>query len=254
MWLAIAHKFELLMCKANIDLNKVKRYLFKYPWLKNYHEIAPLHRLFDNKDSNIHVIEYLLIEGFDPNYLDSSCTPLHVAIKNGKQNIVKIKCLLDYGADVNAKDQFGNTPIFYATHKWQINVLLQHGAKHDVVNKSGENAALFLCKTAGANLGMHFVIETKCCDKKILDSIMFLVDDPNHHAILTRFGANPNVKCINGYYPVIQAILKNNLVALTTLLECGADANAVCSANYYEKEGVNALMLARNNGEMIKIL
>lgn len=39
-------------------------------------------------------------------------TPLHVAVFRGHENIVQL--LLRYGADINARDAFGDVPLYYA--------------------------------------------------------------------------------------------------------------------------------------------
>ena len=57
------------------------------------------------------------------NAKDEDCkTPLHYAAENGDAEIVKI--LLKYGADVNAKNEHGFTPLDVATGaevRWILN-------------------------------------------------------------------------------------------------------------------------------------
>lgn len=62
-------------------------------------------------------------EGVDPNIRDSyQRLPLHFAALNGDENLVK--CLLANGADVNAKEVFGRTPIFYSIFGGQYSTAL----------------------------------------------------------------------------------------------------------------------------------
>ncbi len=50
-----------------------------------------------------------------------------------------LKLLIAAGADVNATNKLGNTPLFYAGSVDAVQVLLDHGAKTDIHNKAGES-------------------------------------------------------------------------------------------------------------------
>ena len=59
------------------------------------------------------VFYYLLQQGADVNAPSGiqGDTPLKAAIVWGDQNIDKVRALIDKGADINAKDKYGNTPL-----------------------------------------------------------------------------------------------------------------------------------------------
>jgi ankyrin repeat protein len=67
-------------------------------------------------------------------------TPLHYAVECGEVKIAEL--LLDCGADINAQDNFGNTPIWYSFAFWGeeeqdeniIPLLLKRGAKMNILN------------------------------------------------------------------------------------------------------------------------
>jgi len=76
------------------------------------------------------VVRLLLERGANPNAKDKDGeTPLHEAAKNGHVDVVKL--LLEKGADLNARDYMGRTPLHYAAENGHVDVvklLLEHGA------------------------------------------------------------------------------------------------------------------------------
>ena len=64
-----------------------------------------------------------------------------------------IKLLIKSGANVNAKDANGNTPLFYAAiakNPYNIRLLLKQGAKRGIKNKEGLTPLSYLQKKAEA--------------------------------------------------------------------------------------------------------
>ena len=64
---------------------------------------------------------------------------LHEAAKQG--NIAEINRLLDRGVDIEAKDNYGNTPLHYAAHKNRseaITILLNRGANAKAKSAAGK--------------------------------------------------------------------------------------------------------------------
>ena len=72
----------------------------------------------------------LIDQGADLHAKDNyGCTPLHLACVNGHAEVVK--ALLEKGADVHAKDSHGMTPLHYACmngHAEVVKALLEKGA------------------------------------------------------------------------------------------------------------------------------
>ena len=66
------------------------------------------------KQNNIDKIKELLYSGVDVNIKDNyGETPLYYASTYGQLQIVKL--IIEYGADVNAKDNDGDTPLYWAS-------------------------------------------------------------------------------------------------------------------------------------------
>ena len=68
---------------------------------------------------------------------------MHVAADFGKEEIIPI--LIKAGADVNAKNIDGNTPIFYGKKKEIAELLINGGANVSIRNK-GKQTALEYCE------------------------------------------------------------------------------------------------------------
>lgn len=99
------------------------------------------------------LIEGLLKYGADVKALYRGATALHFSTRAGFPESMKV--LIKNGADVNAQDEEGETPLFYAFKaknkndiKQPIQVLLKHGADKNHKNKKGETVVEVakLCK------------------------------------------------------------------------------------------------------------
>jgi ankyrin repeat protein len=81
----------------------------------------------------------LINEGANVNANTGESTPLKYASSEGHKDVYKL--LLDHGADVNAKFEFGGTALQYATekgHKDVCELLLDHGADVNEGNIYGQ--------------------------------------------------------------------------------------------------------------------
>lgn len=95
------------------------------------------------KAERLEEVRGLLEEGADPNARDErGLTPLHVACTKG--NVELVKLLLEHGADPNAVGGAGLTPLHvaaYSGHQGVVEVLLKWGANPSLVESSGKTPA-----------------------------------------------------------------------------------------------------------------
>lgn len=69
-----------------------------------------------------------------------------------------VRCLLEHGADVNAQNNFAETPLFGAVMKTRLNVvrtLFDYNANPDVMNNKGELPIHQLLKTFAFNFDVE---------------------------------------------------------------------------------------------------
>ncbi|MFV9911661.1 MULTISPECIES: ankyrin repeat domain-containing protein [spotted fever group] len=64
---------------------------------------------------------------------EDNCTPFSIAASAGNANIVQK--LIEQGHNVNAKDEQGNTALFYASTKEIAKILLDKGTSFEVEHK-----------------------------------------------------------------------------------------------------------------------
>lgn len=74
--------------------------------------LTPLH--YSIEPENYEMVKFLLDNGASVNY-GSDCTPLHFAASYGCPRIAEL--LVQYGADVNAMDHNGETPLYHAINR-----------------------------------------------------------------------------------------------------------------------------------------
>jgi hypothetical protein len=90
-------------------------------------------------DGNAAKVRELLKRGANPNAMDKyGSTPLHFAAAKGYVDVARL--LLEHGADANAKDKEGWTPLHLAAlwgHADAARLLLEHGADANAKKKDG---------------------------------------------------------------------------------------------------------------------
>lgn len=86
------------------------------------------------------IIETLVFKGADVNAINiDGETPLHLAAMGGETSVLAIETLIAKGAHVNVMDKKGDTPLHIAIEGGVVGIiktLLNHGAKLDIENKN----------------------------------------------------------------------------------------------------------------------
>lgn len=156
------------------------------------------------KRGRLQAVALLLRRGADVNSYDtqSGFTPLHLAAQYNHPAV--IRALLDVGANVNARNQWNQTPLWQAAWQaWHGNteaahVLVAHGAQIDVADAKGYTPLQMAARAGNAPM------------------VKYLLDE----------GADVNHVNNKGRTPLYQAVIGDHIQAAKLLLKHGADPNA----------------------------
>src|SRR5215475_678312 len=141
-------------------------------------------------------------------------TALHHAAGYGP--VGNLQLLIDKGADVNAKNRRGSTPLHWAIHdEAKVRLLLSKGANVNAKQAQGR-APLYLAAMLGKSV-------------------------PTMRLLFTR-GADPNLASANGQTPLMMAAARGDVEGMRLLIERGADVNSKNGA------GETSLMAACASG------
>ena len=191
---------------------------------------TPLHASRRNRNP---IVTPLLLElGADPTLVNDSgrvASPMDCSYWNTEEfarvaTADAAAACIDAGADVNARDEHGNTPLMHATGTWGggmdgspasedpsvVTVLLEAGADVNARNNGGG--------TALRNAAAGKTVPT------VRGGMFDAVEVPAIVAVLLAAGAEVNPP--SGTTPLHQAALVANLETVAMLIEAGADIHA----------------------------
>lgn len=164
------------------------------------------------------------------------CNLLHIAVK--KNDISFAKFLLSQHANINAKDNHGNTPIHFVSDIKMLDFLLEKGANINTYNGLGENLLHIAVEADNIelvkkllNLGMDINAKT------LNDNILYSIADEIPHDFLVTFGISHYIDnifnpCIFSHKGLISLHLVKSYKMAKLLVNNGAQINAKNASGY----------------------
>ncbi|TRZ89082.1 hypothetical protein D4R89_06655 [bacterium] len=171
------------------------------------------------------VVDLFLEAGMSPNAKQRGITALMEASRRGKTHREIAAALIQAGAEINAQDPYGVTPLLFAAISGSletIRMLLKSGANVKAKDVDGRTA----------------LIETLTTENDL---------PPETIEELIQAGSEVNVRIYGGLTPLMIAAAGNSRI-LKALIRAGADLNAT------DDQGATALRWAKDSRENYKIL
>ena len=170
-------------------------------------------------ENNREAVKKLIAAGADINAVDlNGDSPLYIALDKKYKDIAKH--LITAGADINAKDATGTTPLEKAIARENVSAietLMLLGANADCRNKDGLSPLLYL------------ILKEKNPKFENKDPVYAMAYENNLNIvaqILIKAGANVNAKDNYNTTPLHLAVVKGYPGLAIALIEAGADVNA----------------------------
>ena len=149
---------------------------------------------------------------------------LHHAAANGE--IERVKLLISEGADVNVKNNDGQTPLHYAArrgHKEIVEVLLAHGADVNIGANYNQTAAEFAMRSNHREIVQLLV--SKGADISPLHFALYMKDEAKARRLIES-GADVNRRTPYGTTPLDRAVGAGFKDIVELLIAKGANVNA----------------------------
>ncbi|OHB65020.1 MAG: hypothetical protein A2Y76_09445 [Planctomycetes bacterium RBG_13_60_9] len=207
----------------------------------------------------VQIMKKLLDHSADVHATDkqSGCTPLHIASQKGRAEAARL--LIAAGADVNAKDNQGRTPLSYAEGRYECRkvaeLLRKHGAKEEDTDSAAETSkttpeALARAAAAG-DVGRVEELIAQGADVNAKGTTGWTGLTEIVKALIAK-GAEVDAKCDTGETPLQYAAASGQEAVAGLLIAHGANANVVAKdgthplgdAALYGHEDVVKLLIA----------
>jgi ankyrin repeat protein len=196
-------------------------------------------------------LDGMLAAGADVNAKDErGITPLMYTAWVG--SVDAMRRLLDRGADPNLSNSAGSTALMLsATEIVKLRLLKDRGARVNAASARGRTA-LFLAAMSDRSVDIVRLLISAGADPSVVDGMKMTVlhaaalgNDAETVRLLIEAGLDVNATDFQGFTPLIYATSNGNLAASRLLLARGADVNAVSGDGAFQKVKAGTLAQGR---------
>lgn len=192
-------------------------------------------------------LEIYLKNNINPNTVNlNTQTLMHEAIIKNRLDIADL--LKKYKADVNYKDKWGKSAIFYSTNTETLDWLIKNNANINITDKNKQTVlhqSVIKNNLKFTNELLKRKANPNIKDKEELSPLAY-AKTVNMMKLLLHYGSTPDIKTPNGKYLLHNCAKSNNIEAVNLLTLYKANPNV------YDSDGNCPLDLANNKD--IKIL
>eukprot|EP00058_Branchiostoma_floridae_P025822 XP_002611312.1 hypothetical protein BRAFLDRAFT_73296 [Branchiostoma floridae] len=154
-------------------------------------------------DGDVRTALQLLEDGHDPNQRDSrGRTPLHLAACRGAVDVMRV--LVEFGAELSAVDQQGNTAMHMCGHVDTTQFLIDCGLQSDICNSHGLTPYMLAVRRGVKKQGTKF----GACKR-----FKPLVNYPNHLVMFYR-------SVLHDWGQFVEDVGQKRLICLLVVMAC----------------------------------
>ncbi len=154
-------------------------------------------------------------------------TPLHEAANRGRTEIVSY--LLSKGADPNAQNVSGETPLHMAANMEIARLMIKAGANVNAEDNDGRPPLLSILEKKSASIDMIQLLLDSGAKANATDAkgatALHLCSDPDLVELFVKRGADVNAKDMSGNTPLHEAYKSRKTNNVEALMRHGADAS-----------------------------
>ncbi len=177
-------------------------------------------------------------------------TPLQLAVLSGDAK--SASALIDKGADINAKNNQGETVLTIViqkgkSHKEEALALIEKGANVNVTNSQGKTPLMMAIQTESSDISLAILkkdVDVSVKNTQGETALMMAINKMSDEVVLALIAKEVNINATNnqGQSLLMMAIQKGRDKVALALIKKGADYNAINS------QGDTPLMMAIANG------